>query len=144
MSTSGITPRVARSTRSHAGSAVDDPAVVRLGRIVHDLDLPDGRYGLPETAAVGQLAIGCANFPSATTRCSSRASRCLNRWRVRCRVPCTGTADRETPHAPFPAVIANLEVMTMKTMSTRGVLAAAALVVVLSQRAEIRVYEVRD
>ncbi|HEX9367414.1 MAG TPA: chromate resistance protein ChrB domain-containing protein, partial [Vicinamibacterales bacterium] len=34
---------------------VDDPAVVRLGRIVHDLDLKDERFGLPETAAVGDV-----------------------------------------------------------------------------------------
>ena len=42
---------------------VDDPAVVRLGGIVHDLDLHDGRYGLPETAAVGQVVDRLRHLP---------------------------------------------------------------------------------
>jgi len=35
-----------------------DPVVQRLARIVHDLDLKDGRFGLPETAAVGHVIDG--------------------------------------------------------------------------------------
>jgi hypothetical protein len=42
---------------------LDDPAVVRLGRIVHDLDLHDGRFGLPETAAVGQVVDRLRQLP---------------------------------------------------------------------------------
>jgi hypothetical protein len=34
------------------------PAVVRLGRIVHDLDMKDGKYGPPEVSAVGRLIEG--------------------------------------------------------------------------------------
>lgn len=37
---------------------IQDPTVVRLGRIVHDLDLKDGRFGLPETGAVGHVIDG--------------------------------------------------------------------------------------
>jgi hypothetical protein len=37
---------------------VEDPAVTRLGQIVHDLDLKDARFGLPETPAVGHLVDG--------------------------------------------------------------------------------------
>jgi len=35
-----------------------DQAVVRIGMIVHDLDLKDARYRLPETSAVGHLVDG--------------------------------------------------------------------------------------
>lgn len=38
--------------------AVSDPAVERLATIVHDLDLKDGRFGAPETVAVGALVDG--------------------------------------------------------------------------------------
>ena len=37
---------------------IQDPVVVRLSRIVHDLDLKDARFGLPETAAVGHVIDG--------------------------------------------------------------------------------------
>jgi hypothetical protein len=37
---------------------VTDAAVERLARIVHDLDLKDGRFGPPEAAAVGALVEG--------------------------------------------------------------------------------------
>jgi hypothetical protein len=38
--------------------AIADPATVRLSQIVHDLDLKDDKYGLPECAAVGRLVDG--------------------------------------------------------------------------------------
>jgi hypothetical protein len=38
--------------------AIDDPAVVWLGRIVHDLDLKENTFGLPETVAVGRMVEG--------------------------------------------------------------------------------------
>jgi hypothetical protein len=38
--------------------ALDDPALVRLSHIVHDLDITDARYGLPEAVAVGHLVDG--------------------------------------------------------------------------------------
>ena len=38
--------------------AIDDPVVQRLSRIVHDLDLKDARYGLPETASIGHVIDG--------------------------------------------------------------------------------------
>jgi hypothetical protein len=37
---------------------LDDPALVRLSHIVHDLDIKEARYGLPEAAAVGHLVDG--------------------------------------------------------------------------------------
>lgn len=37
---------------------IEDPAVVWLGRIVHDLDLKEDTYGLPETGAVGRMVEG--------------------------------------------------------------------------------------
>jgi hypothetical protein len=37
---------------------VDDAAVTRLGEIVHDVDLKDGRYGHPESAVVHELVEG--------------------------------------------------------------------------------------
>ena len=36
----------------------DDPATVRLSQVVHDLDLKDARYGLPECPAIGRLVDG--------------------------------------------------------------------------------------
>jgi hypothetical protein len=38
--------------------AIADPAVHRLGGIVHDLDLKDARFGAPEAAAVGAMIEG--------------------------------------------------------------------------------------
>lgn len=38
--------------------AISDASVSRLGEIVHDLDLKDGRFGAPETAAVGYVIEG--------------------------------------------------------------------------------------
>ena len=38
--------------------AVRDPAALRLGRIVHDLDLNDARYRLPEAPAIGRVIEG--------------------------------------------------------------------------------------
>jgi hypothetical protein len=35
-----------------------DPVVVRLGQIVHDVDIKDARYGLPESVAVAHLVEG--------------------------------------------------------------------------------------
>jgi hypothetical protein len=37
---------------------IGDPAVAWLGRIVHDLDLKENTYDLPETAAVGRMVEG--------------------------------------------------------------------------------------
>jgi hypothetical protein len=37
---------------------IQDPAVVRLGRVVHDVDLKDNRFGAPEAATVGALVAG--------------------------------------------------------------------------------------
>ena len=38
--------------------AVDDPAAAWIGRIVHDLDLREARYGEPEAAGVGTVVEG--------------------------------------------------------------------------------------
>ena len=38
--------------------AVKDPAVAWLGRMVHDLDLKEDTYNVPEKAAVGQMIEG--------------------------------------------------------------------------------------
>jgi hypothetical protein len=38
--------------------AVSDPAVVRLGEIVHDVDLKDGKFGAPEAATLGAAIEG--------------------------------------------------------------------------------------
>jgi hypothetical protein len=37
---------------------IDDPAVARIGEIVHDVDLKDGRYGHPEAPVVHELVEG--------------------------------------------------------------------------------------
>jgi hypothetical protein len=37
---------------------IDDPAVLWLGRIVHDLDLKEDTFGVPESAAVGRMVEG--------------------------------------------------------------------------------------
>lgn len=37
---------------------IQDPVVVRLSRIVHDLDLNDSRFGLPDTGSVGHVIDG--------------------------------------------------------------------------------------
>ena len=37
---------------------IDDPAVQRLGEIVHDVDLKEDRYGHPESAVVNDLVEG--------------------------------------------------------------------------------------
>jgi hypothetical protein len=37
---------------------IDDPAIRRIAAIVHDLDLKDGRFGVPEAGAVGTLIDG--------------------------------------------------------------------------------------
>jgi hypothetical protein len=37
---------------------IDEPAVLRLAAIVHDLDLKDGRFGAPEAATVGTVIEG--------------------------------------------------------------------------------------
>ena len=37
---------------------IDDQAVAQLARLVHDLDLKDRRYNVPEAAAVGRLIDG--------------------------------------------------------------------------------------
>jgi len=37
---------------------IADPAVAQLGRLVHDLDLKEHRYNVPEAAAVGRLIDG--------------------------------------------------------------------------------------
>jgi hypothetical protein len=37
-----------------------DPALVRIGEIVHDVDLKDGRYGHPETPGLDHLIAGIA------------------------------------------------------------------------------------
>jgi hypothetical protein len=38
--------------------AIADPAVSRLASIVHDLDLKDAKFGVPEAAAVGAMVDG--------------------------------------------------------------------------------------
>jgi hypothetical protein len=38
--------------------SVRDPVVQRLARIVHDLDLKDARFGVPETGAIGHVIDG--------------------------------------------------------------------------------------
>lgn len=38
--------------------AIEDPAIRRLGRIVHDLDLKESRYKEPDTETVGRLVEG--------------------------------------------------------------------------------------
>jgi hypothetical protein len=38
--------------------AITDPAVVSLSRVVHDLDLKEGRYAMPECAAVSRVVEG--------------------------------------------------------------------------------------
>jgi hypothetical protein len=37
-----------------------EPALVRLGQIVHDIDLKDGKFGREEAAGIGQLIAGVA------------------------------------------------------------------------------------
>jgi hypothetical protein len=37
---------------------IQDHVVIRISRIVHDLDLKDARFGVPETAAVGHVIDG--------------------------------------------------------------------------------------
>jgi hypothetical protein len=39
-------------------AGIDDPAVVRIAEIVHDIDLKDGRNGHPETAGFERLLVG--------------------------------------------------------------------------------------
>jgi hypothetical protein len=39
----------------------NDPALAEIGRIVHDLDLKDAKFGLPETAGFGGLLSGVAS-----------------------------------------------------------------------------------
>jgi hypothetical protein len=38
--------------------AISDSAAISVGRVVHDLDLKERRYGMPETAAIGRLVEG--------------------------------------------------------------------------------------
>ena len=38
--------------------AIDEPALSRIAGIVHDLDLKDGRFGAPESGAVGAMVAG--------------------------------------------------------------------------------------
>lgn len=38
--------------------ALQDPAVAQIGRIVHDLDMKDGRYATPEGTAIGRMIDG--------------------------------------------------------------------------------------
>jgi hypothetical protein len=47
---------------------LQNAAVVRVGRVVHDLDMKDAKYGLPESAAVGRMVEGLrALHPDDTT-----------------------------------------------------------------------------
>lgn len=50
----------ARCTFEELSDAFDlrDPAVVRIAAIVHDLDLKDGRFGIPDATVVGTLIEG--------------------------------------------------------------------------------------
>lgn len=41
-----------------AGTGPDDPALVRIAGIVHDLDFKDGKFGHPETAGIERLLGG--------------------------------------------------------------------------------------
>jgi len=38
-----------------------DAALVQIGRIIHDLDLKDGKFNLPETAGIGSIINGLAS-----------------------------------------------------------------------------------
>jgi hypothetical protein len=40
--------------------ALEDPALVRVGEIVHDIDLKDGKFNHPETSGVDHLVAGIA------------------------------------------------------------------------------------
>jgi hypothetical protein len=40
--------------------ALEEPALARIGEIVHDIDLKDGRFGHPETAGLDHLIAGVA------------------------------------------------------------------------------------
>ena len=37
---------------------LNDPAVIRVGQLVHDLDLKEAHYNVPETAAIGRIVEG--------------------------------------------------------------------------------------
>ena len=44
--------------------AIADEAAIRIGHIVHDLDLKESRYGLPETTTIGRLVDGLRDAAS--------------------------------------------------------------------------------
>ncbi|HEX2887224.1 chromate resistance protein ChrB domain-containing protein [Vineibacter terrae] len=44
-------------------ASLDDPALVAIGEVVHDIDLKDDRYERPETAGVATLMSALANGP---------------------------------------------------------------------------------
>ncbi|MCK6529308.1 chromate resistance protein [Myxococcota bacterium] len=43
-----------------ARAGIEDPALVALAEVVHDIDLKDGKFGRPETAGVNALVAGIA------------------------------------------------------------------------------------
>lgn len=44
-----------------AEAKLDDPALIAIGEIIHDIDLKDGKYGREETAGVRSLIAGIAS-----------------------------------------------------------------------------------
>jgi hypothetical protein len=44
--------------------AISDPAALRIGQLVHDLDLKESRYAIPETVTIGALVEGLRDTAS--------------------------------------------------------------------------------
>src|SRR5690606_8437800 len=54
--------RCSFETLLHRAELSDDPALVAIGEIIHDLDIADGKFGRPETAGLGAMLSGiCAS-----------------------------------------------------------------------------------
>jgi len=54
--------RCSFETLLHRAELSDDPALVAIGEIIHDLDIADGKFGRPETAGLGAMLFGiCAS-----------------------------------------------------------------------------------
>lgn len=62
----------------HAG--LDDPALVAIGEIIHDLDIGDARFNRPETSGLGAMLAGvCASTDDDLQRIA-QASEALNQF----------------------------------------------------------------
>lgn len=60
----------------------DDPALVAIGEIIHDLDIADGKFARPETAGVGAMLSGvCASTDDDVQRIAL-ASDALNQFHL--------------------------------------------------------------